>query len=83
MAHPFKCLQLTIEIPDAKNTDRAIKAAKRHFERLRRVPDWTLHADTFEVEIGEKKDDYQVAGAEAQLPHGDSNTRGWNLSPLH
>jgi hypothetical protein len=58
--HPFKCLQLTIEIPHARNTDRAIKAAKRRYERLRRVPDWMLHADTFEVEI-DGKADYQFS----------------------
>jgi hypothetical protein len=39
------------------------------------------------VEI-DRKADYQLAGAEAPLPQGDSNTRGisispWNLSPLH
>jgi hypothetical protein len=78
--HPFKCLQLTVDIAHARNTDRAVKAAKRHFERLHHVSDWTLHADTFEVEIDEKK---EVAGAEARLPQGDTNTRGWNLSPLH
>jgi hypothetical protein len=68
--HPFKCLQLTIEIPGARNTDRAIKTAKRQYERLRCVPDWTLHADTFEVEIDGKKTDCQLAGARSPTSAG-------------
>src|SRR5436305_15203030 len=48
--HPFNCLQHTIEIRRAKNAERAIKAAERRYERLCHVPDWRLHADTFESE---------------------------------
>jgi hypothetical protein len=48
--HPFKCLQHAVDVCNAEDIDRAIETAKRHYERLRHVPDWTLHADTFEVQ---------------------------------
>jgi len=48
--HPFKCLQHTIEIRRAKDAERAIQAAEHRYERLCHVPDWRLHADTFELE---------------------------------
>ena len=48
--HRFKCLQETIDIRSAEDVDRAVEAAKRDFERVRRVPDWTLHADAFELQ---------------------------------
>jgi hypothetical protein len=48
--HRFKCLQQTIDIGSAKDVDRAAEAAKRDYERVRHIPDWTLHADEFEVE---------------------------------
>jgi hypothetical protein len=49
---------------------------------------WTLwsvqrrsaEAAAFEVEIDEKEADHQLAGPEAQLPHGDSNTRGYVMN---
>ena len=49
--HRFKCLQQTIDIGGAEDVDRAAEAAKRDYERVRHVPDWTLNADSFEVEM--------------------------------
>lgn len=48
--HQFQCLQRVIPIGRAKSPERAIKAAQRRFERLERVPDWRLHAQSIEVE---------------------------------
>jgi hypothetical protein len=47
--HSFRCLQQTIEVRRARCPGRAIKAAKRRYERLCQVPDWRLHADTVEL----------------------------------
>ena len=41
---------MQIDIGSAEDVDRAVEAAKRDYERVRDVPDWTLHADEFEVE---------------------------------
>ena len=48
--HPFRCLQQTVEVRRARCPGRAIKAAKRRYERLCQVPDWRLHADTVELQ---------------------------------
>jgi hypothetical protein len=48
--HRFKCLQQTIDIGSAEDVDRAVEAAKRAYELVRHVADWTLQADAFEVE---------------------------------
>ena len=49
--HEFKCVQETITIERAKSIDRAVEAAKRRFERRRRVVNWQLHSDGFDVKI--------------------------------
>ena len=49
--HEFKCVQETITIERAKSIDRAVEAAKRRFERRRRVVHWQLHSDGFDVKI--------------------------------
>lgn len=59
--HPFKCLQQIIEVHRAKDADRAVKAAQRRYERLKRVRDWKLHADLIETESVEKGLDRQSA----------------------
>lgn len=53
--HPVKCPQQAIEIHRARNFDRAVAAAKRRYERLLRLPDWKLHADSIEVEVNGRK----------------------------
>jgi hypothetical protein len=56
--HKFKCPQCTVEIRRARNTERAVQAAKRRFERVRRRYDWKLCADFFELELdGPNADD--------------------------
>ena len=51
--HEFKCVQETITIERTKSIDRAVEAAKRRFERRRRVVNWQLHSDDFDVKIKE------------------------------
>jgi alpha-acetolactate decarboxylase len=48
--HVFNCLQQQVDVADAKNAELAIELAIRRLESLRDVPDWTLVADSFEVE---------------------------------
>jgi hypothetical protein len=48
--HVFHCCQRVIDIHAAKSMDRAIEAAKRRFARLERMSNWTLRAQSFEVE---------------------------------
>lgn len=50
--HPHKCIQGIVDIHWARTQDRAVQAAKRRFERIKRIPRWDLYADTFEVESG-------------------------------
>ena len=57
--HIFKCPQQRIEIRHAKSADRAIQAAERRYERLCKLADWKLHADTREVEVDGDKVDHQ------------------------
>jgi len=56
--HPFKCIQLAIEVRHARSADRAVKAAELRYKRLHRVHDWTLYADCLELELDGKKVDY-------------------------
>jgi len=42
-----------ITIERAKSIDRAVEAAKRRFERRRRVVGGQLHSDGFDVKINE------------------------------
>jgi hypothetical protein len=48
--HPFRCLQQTVEVRRARDPGRAMKAAKRRYERLFQIPDWRLHADIVELQ---------------------------------
>jgi hypothetical protein len=51
--HQHKCLEGIIKIRQAKNEDRAARAAKHRFARMKRIPRWDLHADFVEVEVEE------------------------------
>jgi hypothetical protein len=46
---PFKCLQRAIAVM-AEDAAGAAETAKREFERLEHVPNWTCHAQFLEVE---------------------------------
>lgn len=50
--HPHKCVEGIVEVRRARTRDRAVQAAKYRFERMRRIPRWDLHADTFEIDTG-------------------------------
>jgi hypothetical protein len=60
--HTFKCLQHTVEIRRAKNTERAFKAAEYRYERHSHLPDWKLYADTFELEACSQPEPLQNSG---------------------
>ena len=69
--HPFKCLQYVIRVDHARSRDRAILAAQRRFERLRRVPNWELYADMIELEAdGGKIQSLHAAPGRASYPSG-------------
>ena len=59
--HIFKCPQQRIEIRHARSVDRALRAAERRYERLCKLADWKLHADTREVEVDGDRVDHQEA----------------------
>ncbi len=48
--HGYNCLQGVIDIRSARDSQRAVEAAKRRFERMKRIPRWDLHADTLEID---------------------------------
>jgi hypothetical protein len=52
--HQFRCLQQSIVIHRAKNIDRAVEAAKRRYERRCHVHDWSLYADSLELQVSGK-----------------------------
>jgi hypothetical protein len=52
--HHFRCLQQSIVIRRARSDERAVEAAKRRFERLCHVTDWTLYADGVELEMDQR-----------------------------
>ncbi|MEJ2376961.1 MAG: hypothetical protein P8Y71_16615 [Pseudolabrys sp.] len=63
--HGRRCVEGIVDIRSARDSDRAVQAAKRRFERMKRIPRWDLHADTFELEIDQREPD---------LPRGRSLT---------
>lgn len=63
--HGHRCVEGVVDIRRARDSGRAVQAAKRRFERMKRIPRWDLHADTFELEIDER---------EADLPPGRALT---------
>jgi hypothetical protein len=63
--HAFKCVQQVIEIHRAKSPDRAVRAAERRYERLHRVPNWKLYADTLELKVGGEKNYPPIADRSA------------------
>ena len=53
--HPHGCVEGVVDIRHARDRDRAVEAAKRPFERTKRIPPWNLIADSFELEIAERE----------------------------
>jgi len=43
------CVQAIIDVGLARSASRAAQAAQKRFERKRRIPDWQLAADAFEI----------------------------------
>ena len=53
-AHPHKCVEGFVDIRRARDSERAVEANKRRFERMKRIARWDLYADTFELDIEPK-----------------------------
>jgi hypothetical protein len=64
---PSSGLQQSIEISGAENIDRAVEEAKRRYERLCRVPLWSLYADRLELENDAKRISYRPTPDEIAL----------------
>ncbi len=58
--HQHKCVEGVVRIRRAKSEDRATRAAQHRFERMKRIPRWSLHADFVEVEMEENGPDEAV-----------------------
>ena len=65
--HPSSRLQQSIEISGAENIDRAVEEAKRRYERLCRVPLWSLYADRLELENEGQRISYRPTPDEIAL----------------
>lgn len=52
--HAHKCVQGVVNIERARDSERAVRAAKRRFERMKRIKRWDLCADAFELIIDER-----------------------------
>jgi hypothetical protein len=48
--HQFKCLQQQFDIPDVESAEKALDSAARQFEKLHRVRNWKMFADSIEVD---------------------------------
>jgi hypothetical protein len=64
---PSSGLQQSIEISGAENIDRAVEEAKRRYERLCRVPLWSLYADRLELENEGQRTSYRPTPDEIGL----------------
>jgi hypothetical protein len=64
---PSSGLQQSIEISGAENIDRAVEEAKRRYERLCRVPLWSLYADRLELENDGQRISYRPTPDEIAL----------------
>ena len=53
--HQYKCVEGVVDIRRARDRERAVQAAQRRFERMKRIPRWTLYADTFELDVDERE----------------------------
>jgi hypothetical protein len=51
--HQFKCLQQQFDIPDVESADKAVDSAARQFEKLHRLRNWKMFADSIEVDSKE------------------------------
>jgi hypothetical protein len=49
--HQHNCVEGIVYVRRAKSTDRALKAAQRRFERMKKIPRWDLYADAFQLEV--------------------------------
>jgi hypothetical protein len=70
--HPFRCLQQSVKIGCARSIERAVLAAKHRFERRNGLRLWDLHADDFDVEIGETGVSYMPSHSASAAPSGGS-----------
>ena len=52
---PFKCVQRSITVREAKDAQAASEKAKRAFEGLENVADWKYHAQFFEIDMTDQR----------------------------
>jgi hypothetical protein len=52
--HPHKCVEGVVDIHQARDESRAIEAAKRRFERMKKIQRWDMYADTFELDTDQR-----------------------------
>ena len=78
--HEFNCPQQSIEIRRAKSVDRAVEAAERRYERLCNLPDWTLHADTRELQVDGRTVGDRITVTTAAATE---STRSMRRTPAH
>ena len=53
--HRFKCLQERIDLLDIDCAEHATASAARQFEEHHGLRDWTLYADSIEVELVDQR----------------------------
>jgi hypothetical protein len=53
--HQHKCVEGVVDIRRARNRDRAVQAAKRRFERIKKISRWDRYADSFELDIEQER----------------------------
>ena len=66
--HQHKCVEGVVDIRRARDRDRALQAAKRRFERIKRIPRWDLYADTFELDFEDEGSTSNPRRAIIRLP---------------
>jgi hypothetical protein len=49
--HQHRCVEGVVRIRQARNEDRAKRAAQHRFARTKRIRRWDMHADFIEIEV--------------------------------
>lgn len=66
--HVHTCVEGVIDIDRVRDRDRAVQAAQRRFERVKRIPHWNHYAGAFEVEVMEEAAGVNPRRAIARIP---------------
>ena len=49
--HSHRCVEGVVDIRSARDQARAVRAAQRRFERMKKIRRWNMYADRFELDI--------------------------------